>query len=156
MIETLEKVVIEKADVEDIAGIVVLIREFFEESVSGYSISLDTLTTHETVTNYVNNLIAIVARRGDNIIGVIGGLVAPSIFDKKQLIGQESVWYVTKEERKGSVGVRLIKEFENKCKELGASLIVMVHVGNLYADVLDKFYKIRGYKLMENQYIKEI
>lgn len=156
MIETLEKVVIEKADVEDIAGIVVLIREFFEESVSGYSLSLDTMTIHETVANYVNNLIAIVARRGDNIIGVIGGLIAPSIFDKKQLIGQESVWYITKEERKGSVGIRLIKEFENRCKELGAHLVAMVHMGNLYADVLDKLYKMRGYKLMENQYIRRI
>ncbi len=156
MIETLEKVVIEKAVTEDIAGIVELIREFFEESVSEYSISLDTVTTHETVANYVNNLIAIVARRGNEIIGVVGGLVMPSIFDKNQIVGQESVWYITKKERQGSVGIRLIREFENKCKELGAHLIVMVHMSNLYADVLDKLYKVRGYKLAENHYLKVI
>ncbi len=156
MIETLEKVVIEKADIEDIAGIVRLIREFFEESLSVYSLSLDASTIHETVTKYVTDYIGLVARRGDKIIGTIGGFVMPSIFDKNQLVGQETIWYVTKEERKGSIGIRLIKEFENRCKEQGAHLIVMVHMENLYADVLDKLYKIRGYKLMENQYIKEI
>ncbi len=156
MIETLEKVIIEKAKIEDIPEIVNLIREFFTESLSGYSLSLDNLTIHETVSKYITNYIGIVAKRGDKIIGTIGGLVMSSIFDKNQMIGQETIWYINKEERKGSAGIRLIKEFENRCKELGAHLVAMVHMGNLYTDVLDKLYKMRGYKLMETQYIKEI
>ena len=78
------------------------------------------------------------------------------MFDKNQLIGQEIIWYVDKSARNGTTGFKLIDAFEKECKNRGAHSVAMVHMGNLYADTLDKFYKRRNYVLLERQYIKEI
>jgi len=148
--------IIRKAEIKDVIAIGELTRKFFKESLSDYGLRLDDETIQETLTNYINNLIGIIAEQDGRVVGVIGGLVTPSIFDKSQLIGQETVWYVDPKYRRGTTGIKLICAFEDECKVRGADLIVMVHMGNLYADVLDRYYKKRNYKLLERDYIKGV
>jgi len=148
--------IIRKAELKDVPEVAILTKQFFEESLGEYGLTLEDETIDETLSHYITNLIGIVAEKEGRLIGAIGGLVTPSIFDKRQLIGQETIWYVAKDERNGSVGLKLISAFEKECKEKGANLIVMVHMGNLYADVLDKLYKRRNYKLLEQDYIKGV
>lgn len=148
--------IIRKAELKDILAVIKLVKEFFEESLSEYGLLLEDKTIFETIENYIKNYIGIVAEENEEIIGVIGGLVAPSIFDKNQLIGQETIWYVDKKYRNGIIGLKLIEAFEKECKKGKAQLIAMVCMGNLYADILDKIYKRKGYKLMERQYIKGV
>lgn len=145
---------IRKAETKDVFAVSVLVKEFFEESLSEYGLLLDNKTIIETLEHYAKNLIAFVADENGVIAGVVGGLIVPSIFDKSQLIGQETIWYVDRNYRSGIIGLKLIKAFEDECKKQGANLIAMVHMGNLNADVLGKLYRHRGYKLMERQYIK--
>ena len=83
-------------------------------------------------------------------------MIAPSMFDKSQKIGQESVWYVTQEARKGKAGLYLIKAFEVECIKRGANAIIMIHMSNLYPEILDRLYKINGFRLMESNYIKGV
>ena len=146
---------IRKAELKDVPAVVRLVKEFFEESLSEYGLLLESKTIFETLENYAKNYIGIVAEENGEIVGVVGGLVSSSIFDKGQLVGQETIWYVDKRFRGGVIGLKLIKAFEEECKIRGAKLIAMVNMGNLYTDVLDKIYKRRGYKLMERQYIRE-
>ena len=147
---------IRKAELRDVPFVVKLVKEFFEESLNDYGLLLEDAAIFETLENYAKNHIGIIAEENEEIVGVAGGLVSPSIFDKSQLIGQETIWYVDKRYRGGVIGFKLIKAFEEECKKRGAHLIAMVHLGNLYADILDRIYKHRGYKLMEQQYIKKI
>lgn len=147
---------IRKAEKKDIEELVILTKEFFKESLNEYGLKIGNKTIKNTLTNYVTNYIGIVAEKNGKLIGAIGGLVAKSIFDESQLLGQEVIWYITNSERKGTIGIKLIKAFEDECKKQGADLIAMVHMGNLYAETLDKFYKMRGYKLLERQYIKSL
>lgn len=148
--------IIRKGELKDVPGIVRLSEYFFEESISEYGLKLDNQTIIETITNYITNLIVIVVEDGVDVLGVVGGIVMPSIFDKSQRIGQETMWYVDKDCRKGMIGVRLIKAFEKECQAKGADLVIMVHMGNLNADILDRYYKKRKYKLLEKQYIKTL
>ncbi len=147
---------IRKAELKDVSGVVKLVKEFFKESLSEYGLLIKDETIFETIEHYINNLIGIVVEEDGEIVGVIGGLVSPSIFDKTQLIGQETIWYVNKKCRNGSIGLKLIKAFEEECKIRGAKLIAMVNMGNLNTEILGKLYRHRGYKLMEKQYIKGV
>lgn len=146
--------IIRKAELKDIDAVVELTKDFFEESISDYGLTLDDITIRETISNYIINLVGIVAEDEGKVIGVIGGMLLPSIFNKNQLIGQETVWYVQKNYRNGSVGLKLIKSFEDECKSRGTDLIIMGLMGNLNTEILDKYYKKRNYKLLEREYIK--
>ena len=148
--------IIRKAELKDVDDVLFLTNNFFNESLSSYGLNLEEKTIRNTLTHYISNLIGIVAEDNGKVVAAIGGFVAPSIFDENQLIGQETIWFVDKNYRSGTIGLKLIFAFEEECKSRGANLVAMVHMGNCYADVLDKFYNIRGYRIMEKQYIKEI
>jgi len=147
---------IRQGTLEDIDAIGKLVEEFKEESLGKYPLSFKWETIRKKIETFIKYHIVIIAERNKMIIGVAIGMVTSSMFDENQKIGQEFMWYVSKNERKGSIGLRLSKEFEKEAKKRGANLILMAYMGNLYSEVLDRFYKINGYKLMETQYIKGV
>ena len=132
---------IQKATEIDTNDILSLIDEFYQESLKEYDLSFTDYTLTKTVENCIKNQIVIVAEDGDSVIGLIAGAVIPSIFDEEEKILQEVMWYIKKDYRKGSLATDLLNIFEEKGKELGVEHILMVHMGNLYADILDRFYK---------------
>lgn len=147
--------IIRTATSKDIPQIVSLTQEFFFESLYDYGFTSNITTLFETAKNLIDNHILLVAEK-EKIIGVIAGIVFNSLFDKSQTISQELVWYVKKEERGTSAGVRLLKAFEKQSKEKLANKIIMVHMNNLYTEPLKRFYRKNNYRLMEEQYIKEV
>lgn len=156
MIETLNQTVIRKAVIEDKTSIIELSIQFYKESLKEYGLSFNFLTLDKLVEEFINTKIVIVADVDDKVVGVIAGMVQSSMFDSQQRIGQEIIWYIDKEYRKGSIGIRLLKEFEKQCKFNGANLMVMVYMGNLNNELLDRFYKMNNYRLLENQFIKGV
>ena len=156
MIETLEKTGIRKAEYKDTDSILLLIMEFYEESLKEYGLSFDEDTLRETIKSFIDNHILLVAEEYGKIAGLIGGLIANSNFDKRQKVAQEFMWYVTKEKRQGTIGIRLLKTFEKKCKELGADFISMISMANLEFDKLDNYYRIKNFKLTEIHYLKGV
>lgn len=155
MIET-SKITIRKANIIDKEDIKILIDKFYEESLKDLGMKFTDYTIDKTITNFVVNHIVIVAQEEDKIIGVIGGLLAPSIFDENEIIAQEAMWYIDPEHRKGALGTDLLLFFEEIAKELGVNHIVMVCMGNLNFEILNRYYTKNGYKLMENQFIKNL
>ena len=147
--------IIRQAIIEDSNAIKDLIKEFYDESLCEYGFSLDEDTINETIQNFVNNHIVLLVEKDNKIIGIIAGIVAVSIFDKKQRLAQEAIWYITKDERKGNIAIKLIEEFEKESKKRGANFILMGSMGNLNADILNRLYEIKKYKLMERHYIGE-
>jgi len=145
---------IRKAELRDTNSIVLLAKEFFRESVGNYGLTIDLGTIITTIDGYITNMVSIVVEVDGKVVGVIGGMMLPSIFDRNQIIGQETIWFVDKEHRKGNIGLKLIKAFEEECLSQGANLIIMGLMGNLNTDILDKYYSRHGYKLLEREYIK--
>ena len=156
MIETLNQTVIRKAEIKDKTEIIELSIQFYKESLKSYGLAFNFLTLDKLVEEFINNKIVIVSEVNGKVVGVIAGIVSPSMFDNNQKIGQEIIWYIDKEYRRGSIGIRLLKEFEKQCKLNGANLLVMVYMGNLNSELLDRFYKLNNYKLLENQFIKGV
>jgi len=133
-----------------------LIKEFYNESLKEYKITLDDATLDETLVGFIFPHVGIVAELNGNIIGCIGGYVSKSIFNKNQIMAQEAMWYMKKEFRNGTYGLRLLKAFEDKCKERGADLISMISIMNLNVEKVSDFYTRCGYSPMEFHFIKEI
>lgn len=63
--------------------------------------------------------ILLVAVRGDEIVGLMAGLVSEHFFSNAKMATDLAV-YVIPEARGGMAGVALIKAFEKRAKELGA------------------------------------
>lgn len=143
---------IRPARYEDLLGIEKLIFEFHEESLKEY-LSFDSKTIRQSILDYIDKYIMLV---DDKLTGIIAGIIAPSIFDSKDIIAQESIWYISKEHRKGRLGLELLHAFEGKAKELKATKIIMIHMDNLNGDLMEKLYTHRGYKRLEWNFIKDV
>ncbi len=160
-----------KANINDVISIVYLWKLFYEESFYQIcKIPFDNYSTVETVTNMVNNpsFIALVAEIEEEIVGVIIGTILPFSWNKNYFLSIEAIWYVKKEYRGNSIGIRLLEEYENISRSKGATHIEMGHMEYLddqtRKPILDskrwittgEYYKKKGFKIMEQHYIKEI
>ena len=147
---------IRDAKLEDIKSIMCLVSDFFIDSINEYGICMTEDTIEETLDNLIKHHIFLVNIKDGKVNGVISGAISRSIFDNKEIIAQEIIWFVDKDSRKGMDGIKLFNAFENKCKELGANKIIMVHMENSYPKSLERYYKRKNYKLMEKHYIREV
>lgn len=88
--------------------------------------------------------------------GFIVGHVTPSFLHPKVLICTEAAWYVEKEYRGTSVGLRLLKNYEAEAKQRGAKKVTMVNLKQLNMEGLDKMYTKMNYELFEQHYVKDL
>jgi GNAT superfamily N-acetyltransferase len=68
---------------------------------------------------------------------------------------QEILFYVKPECRKGTMAVRLIKEMENVCKDMGCDFVLMAHLHGNNVN-LGRVYDRLGYSVMESQYLRKL
>ena len=141
---------------DDIEPLADLVEEFHNESLKEYKITYDRTTICHSIHQLIKDHLMLVALKQDKVIGVIGGIIQPSIFNNQQIIAQEIIWYITKTERGGMAGIKMVQAFEKACKERGASLVMMIHMSNLSSEILSKFYWSNGYQNMETHYVKEV
>ena len=116
--------------------------------------------------NYVETLIDIVIPADDSIclhllkngkvIGVVLGIIQLHPFAPSLTVLTEMAWFVTKEERKTSWSIRLMKAFEDKGKEAGTDYIVLALIGQLQGDRLQAIYERMGYSLVEKSFFKKV
>lgn len=147
-------ILIRSVEEKDIDQVKTLIREFHEESLRHYGTVLNDETLSRTIRLFFGDNIGLVAEKNGVIIGCLGGLVSRSMFDEFNFVGQEVMWYVTKSERFGTCGSRLLNEFEKRCIEKGAVSIYMADMENLNADKLNNFYVRNGYQKIQTTYKK--
>lgn len=89
------------------------------------------------------------------IVGGIGGIKYPCLLTGK-LTAVELFWYVDKERRSGTGGVRLFDAFEEWAKAHGCAKVAMVYLPCSMPERLYAFYERRGYRLAEMHFEKEI
>ena len=86
--------------------------------------------------------------------GAIAGAVIED-FATADRVCMEFFWYVRASER-GSVGVRLLKAFEDEARVRQARRVVMMHLVDEKAEGLVKLYEKRDYILREQMFSKEL
>jgi N-acetylglutamate synthase-like GNAT family acetyltransferase len=87
-------------------------------------------------------------------IGLIMGVITPSVWCDKTLCLHEIAWYVKPEHRNGTIGYRLLKAFIDKGKELKASGRIKFFVmGKMITSPDIKFTKF-GFKKIDETWIQ--
>jgi len=93
----------------------------------------------------------ITCRSDERLIGYIIFIVTPHLHYKSCMTAIEDLYFVTKEFRKGRVGIMLFKYAEKVLKERGVQRIVMhtkVHLDN------SKLFEYLGYKMTDKVFSK--
>ncbi len=88
--------------------------------------------------------------------GMIGFLVAPLFFNLSELNATELFWWVDKEKRGTSLGIRLLKAAEEHALKLGAKNFSMLSIEGLKEEKLDSLYTKLGYSLSERIYMRRL
>lgn len=96
----------------------------------------------------------IIAEKEDGkITGLLGAILFPDL-NNGDLVATEAFWYVDPQHRGG--GIKLFNRFEEWGKARGAKRLIMVHLLSSMPEALNRFYKRRGYRPVEVNYVKEI
>jgi GNAT superfamily N-acetyltransferase len=88
--------------------------------------------------------------------GFIVGVVAPSFLEPSKLACSELAWYVESEYRGTSVGIKLMKRYEQKAIDSKCDTITMVALDSLNPEAVGEIYKKLGYTTLEHHYRKEL
>lgn len=97
------------------------------------------------------NVKGLVIDDSGDLCGAIVGVFAPLLFCKGSA-AQELVWYVRPDKR-GSSGIKLIREFEAMATESKCSGLMMI---GMSGDKSNYFYEKDGYRPLQNTYLKRI
>ena len=136
---------------EDFERSLILLTDFFEESLSEYgtSLSLDRITE---VYHRIRHS-SFVLLKDDLLIGILLGQLVKD-FCSDELVYEEILWYVDKEYRK--YGVKLFKYVQDWCRGQGIERMTMCCMYNSKTESLFKFYKKLGFEAMETRFIKQL
>lgn len=96
-----------------------------------------------------------VGHEEQEVAGIIGGIVTQCPFTG-DVVAIESFWFVREKFRKDSLGVRLLKLFEEWAVEMGADRICLSCMNQVNPDRMGEFYVKRGYALLEHAYVRRI
>ena len=132
------------------------IRQYANDFMDYYPLKIDyeeydLLKTLEVISD---TGIFLVAEKDDEVVGVVGGIITPHPYAPMHLLGTEMFLWVDKEHRKSTVGPRLLKEFENKCKQKECNYIVMT--STIHTPNFKKYLTKHSYIEVETSYIREI
>lgn len=142
---------------EHIDSILYLLKEFYKSSPYAH-LPYDDLKVHELITTLLTSSkedkIIILGIKDNIPIGLIIGQTTQSVF-ANQKIGLELAWWVDPEHRGSSIGLKLLRAYEDWCLRVGCQIIQMSLLGPSQA-ILGPIYERLGYRLIEQAYFKEI
>ena len=97
---------------------------------------------------------AIFAERRGAVVGAIGGILHPDLYDPSREVADEFFWFVLPEHR--GAGVALYRAFERWARERGAHQIQMCHLTDVMPAKVSRFYERAGFQPIETRYAKEL
>ena len=100
-----------------------------------------------------NQLLSLFARDGDQIVGYSVNIIRPHLHYCELIVAYNDVIYVHPDYRNSPVGLRIIKETEEQCKEAGAKLMIW-HAKEDTA--LEKILRRKDYPVQEIIFSKEL
>lgn len=99
------------------------------------------------------NLVCITCRDSGKLVGITAFFLLPYLYSKHHRIAIEDLYYVSESHRKGSIGIRLLKEAEKVLKFNGASIINVVCKAHQDRTTL---YERLGYRYTEKHFSKQV
>ena len=140
-----------KAKISDIGLIVPMFVSFIETNMKSMIINFDIDVATQAMINLIHLHLVVVMEIDGKVFGGIGGLIiTPSTSSEK--IFQELFFYVHPDHRDKTL--LLLKATEGICKQHEVKRIVIGSFGESKA--LDRWYRMKGYRLLETHFTKEV
>lgn len=149
--------IIRKATQDDLRAIVEMSERFYP--LTSYhqkcKIPLDVTHVAALTSGMIDNSIVHVAEVEDKVVGLIGLMVVPFLFNPNHLHVCEVIWWIDKEFRSADLGRALLQSVEIQCKDRGVTHIQMMHLANS-PESARYLLESEGYELTELLFTKVI
>lgn len=140
----------------DLNAMIKLVKEFFAaNSFEHFGFSIDIASIERLVDIITKKHLMLILEASDKkIVGGVGGLTVPFLFNDNNTVFQELFFYI-------KIGFRryshlLMAELKKECKALKLDMMIMGYPCNGKADKLERFYKIKGFKKLETHFIARV
>lgn len=97
--------------------------------------------------------VLLVAESGGVLVGCVGLMVVPFLFDQTKTIAAEVLWYVTPEAQGSGLGKALLAAVEPACRGKGCVAVQMIHLESSPPQA-GALYERMGFALREHSYLK--
>jgi GNAT superfamily N-acetyltransferase len=142
------------AQVSDIPDIIRMSKVFYAMTHYPEFAPYDEETAERLSTLLIENHILFVAEAEGKVIGMVGGMLLPWLFNSSVITGHEIIWWVDREYQKTGLGIELLKALESEVAARGASRLQMAHF--VHMPYSASIYESLGYKHTESIYLKEV
>lgn len=136
------------ADVEDIPALLVMAQAFIEQAYGRASVPYDEASCRDLLTGLIEQEGGILLTNLDRT-GMLGVVVHPWHFNRNIKTATELFWW-------GKDALEMHTRAEEMAFELGAATMHMASQEHMRSKALCRLYRMRGYELSENIYIKRI
>ena len=135
---------------EDKPQVLRLVEMFFKERIERTGTFYSPIHAGDHFDLFIKHpgILALCAVDDGVIVGIIAG-IASSIIFSKEVAMQEMIWYVQPDKRK--CGLKLLREFEQRSKASGLTIVMMVGMSK---DPIIDLYNRLGYVSMQETFIK--
>jgi GNAT superfamily N-acetyltransferase len=148
---------IRQATMDDIESLLRMGRDFIGSSgIVGLKYSPGTLVALAHVLLDGGRSTILVADDAGAIVGMVGGVVGPSILDQTRIEATEFFWWVDEDARGGSAAPRMLGEFKDWAKSMGANVVRMAALEGKNHDQVAALYTRLGYKRVETHFALEV
>ncbi len=146
---------IREATLADVPEIVRMSAAFYPTTHYADWCPMDEASVAGLATGLIENDVFFVAEQDGELVGMVGLIFAPFLFNRDCLYATEIVWWVAPAVRGTSVAARLLQVIEQPCRDRGATRIQMVHMPNSPPQAA-ALYERKGYLRSEISFTKEI
>ncbi len=140
---------VRKARVDDLTWMLGQAKEFY--AYHPLPIKFDAAHTANVILDMIEDGVSLVAEKGGEKLGAIGGVITCNLFDPSYTTLAEMYLWVEKRLRMSRALHHLVKAFT----EAGADVDAVVLCHTKLTPALGKAYEKKGYELMEISYVKE-
>lgn len=97
--------------------------------------------------------ILLVAEVDGQVIGMVGLMVVPFLFNGDTKAAHEVMWWVEPEARQSAAGLGLLRAIEPAAREAGAVMVQMMNLADTH-DRSARIYERNGYRHTESSFTK--
>jgi len=141
---------------EDINKAIVLLKEFVKETIyKDHSEQVNEMHLGKMVHFIMNGHYAWLAELDNEPVGILLAVKEPNMWAPSEKQMRELVWYVKPEHRQGATAGRLFLEYCRVADSLLKDGEIQGYFSSVMASTTDIDFERRGFKKMEQIYLKE-